>query len=56
MFLNSKGCIKIVKKHDKVMKLSDLNDWKVIINKQVFVVSLSPHELMESIADVVGNK
>ena len=33
-----------------------MTQWKVIINKQIFVVSLSPHELMESIADVVGNK
>ena len=51
---NRTGFIKIVKKHDKVMKLSDLGEWKNIVKRQPFVVSLEPAELMESLTNVVG--
>lgn len=51
---NLVGFVKIVKKHDKVMKLKDLDDWKLIVNKQLFSVSLRPHELMEALSDIVG--
>jgi len=51
---NKTGCVKIVKKHDKVMKHKDLDDWKEHINCQVFVTSLEPHELMEMLSSLVG--
>lgn len=51
---NKTGCIKIVKKHDKVMKHEDLSQWKEQIGTEAFVVSLEPSELMEKIITLVG--
>ena len=51
---NRTGFIKIVKKHDKVMKLSDLGEWKNVVKRQPFAVSLEPAELMESLSNIVG--
>ena len=46
--------MKIVKKHDKVFKLTDLDEWKNIVKSQPFAVSIEPANLMESISNVVG--
>ena len=51
---NRTGFVKIVKKHDKVMNLSDLGEWKDIVKRQPFVVSLEPAGLMESLTNIVG--
>ncbi len=51
---NRTGFVKIVKKHDKVMKLSDLAQWKNIVKRQPFATSLEPAELMESLSNIVG--
>jgi phosphate transporter len=51
---NKTGCVKIVKKHDKVMKNKDLEEWKRLVYRQIFATSLEPSELMELLSELVG--
>jgi len=53
---NQTGVLKIVKKHDKVMKTTERPNWEKIVLSQNFVISQEPAYIMEKVTSIVGDE